>query len=104
MIIFIFFCSLLNLIGVNSSITNFLIFLFNITMFLILGFKCGKITNKKGYLSGIIISLILCFMLIVIDIIFFHKIISFITIIYYTILLFTGTFGGMLGKSKKVNQ
>lgn len=37
-----FICSLLNLIGVNSTITNLIIFIFNLLAFFILGFKNGK--------------------------------------------------------------
>lgn len=100
LILVIFICSLLNLIGVNSTITNLLLFIFNLGLFLIYGFKTGIKSKEKGYLAGLKISLLLLLILILINLITTKNIFNFTTLIYYLILLLTGTFGGMLGISK----
>ena len=104
LILIIFICSLLNLIGVNSTITDFILFIFNIILFLVYGFKNGISANKKGFLAGIKISLILLAILIIINLITIRNIFNITSLIYYLILLLTGTFGGMLGISKKKEE
>ena len=87
LILIIFICSLLNLIGVNSTITNLILFIFNVVLFLIYGFKTGNKSKEKGYLEGIKISLLLLIILFIINIITTRNIFSISTFIYYLILL-----------------
>lgn len=100
-ILLIFICSLLNLIGVNSTITNLIIFIFNVLAFFLLGIKSGTKASSKGYIAGLKISLLLLVVLIIINIFTSNKLFSLSTIIYYIILLLSGVFGGMLGINKK---
>ncbi len=100
-ILITFICSLLNLIGVNSTITNLMIFLFNILMFFILGFKNGKKANSKGYIAGLKMSGLFLIVLIVINLFTAKKFFSIATVIYYLILVLAGTAGGMMGINKK---
>ena len=96
----IFICSFLNLLGLNSTITNLFLFIYNIILFLIFGFKNGSKSKEKGYLAGLKIALLFLIILLLTNIFISHNIFHITTIIYYVILLLTGTFGGMLGISK----
>ena len=96
-----FICSLINIVGVNSTITNLILFIFNIMCFLILGYKNGNNASKKGYIAGLKIGLLLLLILFIINIIITHKILNITMLIYYLILILSSTFGGMLGISKK---
>lgn len=97
--ILIIICSLLNLIGINETITNAIIFIFNTVMFIIIGIKTGKLAKKQGYLAGLKNGAILIIILSIINIIV--KNFSITTMIYYIILLLCSSFGGMIGINKK---
>ena len=101
LILISFICSLFNLCGVNSTITNLILFIFNIISFLVIGFKEGIKANKKGYMAGLKIGLILLILLYIINIIIARKAFSITMIIYYIILLLVSIFGAMIGISKK---
>ena len=96
-----FICSLLNLIGVNSTITNLIIFIFNMIMFFFLGFKNGKCVVSKGYIAGIKMSLLFILLLIVINLFTARNFFSISTIVYYVILMLSGIAGSMIGINKK---
>lgn len=100
LILIIALCSLLNLIGINSTITNFILLIFNIALFLIYGFKNGIKSKEKGFLAGIKIASLMLLVLILLNLLFLREF-HVSSIIYYIILLLSGTFGGMLGISKK---
>lgn len=104
LILIIFICSLLNLIGVNSTITNFILFIFNTILFFIYGFKNGIKSKEKGFLAGLRISLIMILILVIANIILVRNIFNVTTLIYYLVLLLVGTFGGMLGINKKKEE
>ena len=76
-ILLTFICSLLNLIGVNSTITNLMIFIFNILAFFIFGFKSGKKANNKGYIAGLKIGGLFLLILIIINLMYPNIIFSF---------------------------
>ena len=100
-----FICSLLNLIGVNSTITNLIIFIFNLLAFFILGFKNGKKASSKGYIAGLKMSGLFLLVLIVINLFTAKNFFNVSTIIYYIVLVLAGTTGGMVGINKKeVNE
>ncbi len=100
-ILIIFICSLLNLIGVNSTITNLIIFIFNVLAFLVFGFKNGKRANSKGYIAGLKTAGLFLLVLIVINLFTARNFFNVITFVYYLILLLAGVMGGMLGINKK---
>ena len=100
-VLIIFICSLLNLIGVNSSITNLIIFIFNVLAFFILGFKNGKKVDNKGYLAGLKMSLLFILLLVVINLFTARNFFNIATIIYYIILILVGITGSMMGINKK---
>lgn len=101
LILLLFVCSLLNLIGVNSSITNLLIFIYNISLFFIFGIKSGKRANNKGYLAGLKIGGLFLLLLIIINLFTNRVIFSISTLIYYIVLILASVLGGMLGINKK---
>ena len=96
-----FICSLLNLIGVNSTITNLIIFIFNIVMFFYFGFKNGKKVVSKGYIAGIKMSLLFIMVLIIINLFTARNFFNITTIVYYIILILVGIMGSMMGINKK---
>lgn len=100
-ILLVFICSLLNLIGVNSTITNLILFIFNISAFFILSYKNGKKATNKGYIAGLKTSLLLLLVLIIINLFTVKNFFNITTIIYYIILILVGVAGGMLGINKK---
>lgn len=104
LILIIFICSLLNLIGINSTITNLFLFIFNVVLFLIYGFKFGIKSKEKGLIAGLKISLVLLLILIIINLILIRNIFNMTTLIYYLVLLLSGSFGGMLGINKKKEE
>ena len=100
-ILLTFICSLLNLIGVNSTITNLMIFIFNILVFFIFGFKSGKKASNKGYIAGLKIGGLFLLILVIINLFSARNFFNITTIIYYIVLLLSSTLGGMLGINKK---
>ncbi len=98
----VFICSLLNLAGISESISTIILFLLNLFIFMLYGFKHGKLSNKKGYLTGAVTGSILLFILYLINIVFFKGDFKINMLLYYIILLLSATFGGMYGKSKKL--
>ena len=101
LITLVFITSFLNLIGVNSTITNFLIFIFNISLFFIFGLKNGKKASNKGYLAGLKVGGLFLLILIIISLFTSKNIFSLSTFIYYLVLMLASTLGGSLGINKK---
>lgn len=101
LIFIVILTSFLNLLGVNSTITNLILFIFNITMFLIFGFKAGKLATSKGYFAGLKLGLLFLLLLFIINLITSSKLFTLSMLIYYSILLLSCIFGGMLGINKK---
>lgn len=101
LIFIVILTSFLNLLGINSTITNLIIFLFNIVMFLIFGFKAGKLATSKGYFAGLKQGLLFLLLLFIINLITSNKVFTLSMLIYYSILLLSSIFGGMLGINKK---
>lgn len=97
----VFITSLLNLIKVNSTITNLMIFIFNITLFFVFGLKNGKKANNKGYLAGLKVGGLFLLILIIISLFTSKNIFSLSTLIYYIVLILASTLGGCLGINKK---
>lgn len=101
LITLVFITSFLNLIGVNSTITNLLIFIFNISLFFIFGLKNGKKASNKGYLAGLKVGGLFLLILIIISLFTSKNIFSLSTFIYYLVLILASTLGGSLGINKK---
>ena len=104
LILLTFICSILNLIGLNYTITNLILLIFNVSAFLLLGFKNGIKSNIKGYFAGLKIGASMLLILFLINLVISQKVFSFSLLIYYLILILTSIFGGMLGKAKKKDE
>lgn len=96
-----FIISLMNLIGINSGITSLLILLMNVIVFFSLAFINGKNSTKKGFLSGLLLSLIYIFMMFLINGFLYTFRIKISTIIYYLILIIISMLGGSIGINRK---
>ena len=96
-----FITSLLNLIGLNSGITQIIILISNIILFFILNYLNALRKKKRGLLEGVILGLIFIILMIIIKLSLFNNSLSVTTIIYYTILIIVSLIGGMFGVNKK---
>ena len=96
-----FISSLLNLIGLNSGITTIILLISNLIIFFILSYHNAYKLQKKGYLEGLILGLIVIFFMFIIKLILFENNVYISTIIYYIILLLSSLLGGMMGVNKK---
>ena len=95
------FLTIFNLLKINTS--RILIIIIGSILMLIVGFITGKSSNSKGYLNGLIISIISIIILILLSLIFSFKL-NINSLIYYVILVISTTLGSMIGiniKSKK---
>lgn len=103
-LIFNFLITLLNYIGIISGLplTILKIIIPFIALFMG-GVIMGKNSETKGWLSGIKIGLISILLFLLISLIFNFKI-NIFTIIYYFLLLFISTFGGIIGINKKLSE
>lgn len=104
LVLLTFLTSLINLLGVNSTITNLFLFIFNGIAFFILGFKNGLRSKDKGFLAGIKVGLILLIILFIVNIFLSQKMVSLALLIYYLVLILSSTLGGMLGINKKKEE
>ncbi|MBQ3142065.1 MAG: TIGR04086 family membrane protein [Bacilli bacterium] len=97
LIIITIILSLLNYLGVlNYKTVKIISFIMTILLFMFLGIKTAKRSQKKGYINGLKISLIGIFMFLILSLLTFSTI-KWQIIIYYFILLVSGTLGGMIG-------
>ena len=99
-----FIMGLFNLIGMNSSLSKIIILVVNLAIFFFFGFQKGKITNKKGFLEGIITGSIMITLLFIITLIFFHSNLSLASLFYYSSLFFITIIGSTIGKNKKIDS
>lgn len=96
-----FFTSLLNLIGLNSGITQIIILVSNIILFFILNYLNASRKKKRGFLEGIMLGSIFIILMMILKLLLFNKTFSITTIIYYIILIIVSIIGGMFGVNKK---
>ena len=89
-----------NLNIINYKMTSILNYIFISLLTFTLGIKYSKKGSKKGFISGIIIGLISVFILILLSLII-TKTISLKSLIYYTTLILSSMFGGILGINLK---
>ena len=95
------FLTIFNLLKINTS--RILIIIIGSILMLIVGFITGKSSNSKGYLNGLIVSVISIIILLLLSLIFGFKL-NINSLIYYVVLVVSTTLGSMIGiniKSKK---
>ncbi len=98
-IITIFICSILNLLFLSSAISTIILLIVNILCFMLFGLKMGLNSNKKGLIIGLIVGLSLSCITFFLSVIFYGFSLRINTILYYTILIISSIFGGIIGKN-----
>lgn len=71
-------------------------FIFVIMLFMYCGFALGKKSNKRGYLSGLVIGIINILLILILALLF-RCLPELKSLIYFMILLLSSTLGGMFG-------
>ena len=90
--------SYLNILSYKTiSILNYIYLLL---ISLISGIKIARLSNKKGYLYGSLIGIIFSITLILLSLLLNNKL-SLKSLIYYTTLILTSSFGGIIGINTK---
>lgn len=87
----------------NLKTSNIAILIILIISAFISSFMLGKHTEKKGYISGLIMGLTLCVFFFILSLFFNHNY-QFNTLIYYLILICSTTLGSMFGIQKNPNK
>ena len=85
---------------INNNIMKYLKIIIVILSSFIGGFKIGKLSIDKGYLKGILLSIIIIFIFFIISII--TKNLNINQIVYYLIIIVCTTIGSMFGIYKKI--
>ena len=85
----------------NFNTTSILFIILMIIIFLIIGYKYGKMADKKGYIEGLKIGFSLILVLLFINLVFYNSDFSLERIIYYLILILSSIFGSVIGINKK---
>lgn len=99
--IFTFFITILNYIGLISGLPLKIIkIIIPIISYLVAGFMIGKGSDKKGWLSGIEIGLMLTIVLLILNLIFKTKI-TIIILAYYLVLTSISIIFSILGINKR---
>lgn len=68
------------------------------------GYKVGNNANKKGYIEGIKLSLIVIILLFMFSYLGFNASFSISLILYYIILIISSMLGAMIGINKKITS
>ena len=68
------------------------------------GYKVGNSANKKGYIEGIKLSLIVIVILFMFSYLGFNASFSISLILYYIILIISSMLGAMIGINKKITS
>ena len=104
LIVFFVYLLLISIIGYfelfNYKTINIINYIVMIILFFLLGHKTAYKEQRKGYLNGFLVSLILIIVFFIITL-FLTKI-KFSNIVYYTSLILSSIIGGIIGvKDKK---
>lgn len=92
------FLTLFNLFNLSTS--RIIVIIIGSLLMLIVGFITGKSSNSKGYLNGLLISVISILILLLASLIFKIKL-NVNSLIYYIVLVVSTTLGSMIGINKK---
>jgi len=93
---------ILSLINYFTNYTNTIIkILIPITATFISTIILGKHTNTKAYLGGLKFTSIYLIIMLITNYLILHNSFNFKTLIFYLLILFTGTIGSMLGINLK---
>lgn len=87
---------------ISYKTVSIISFIFTIILFIYSGFSLGKISTKRGYLSGLLIGSLNILVLLILSLIL-RSFPGLKSLLYFAILLLASTFGGMLGINKRKN-
>ena len=96
-----FVTSLINLTNVNYLLINKLSIILTGVSFFIVTFMASKNTLEKGFILGTKLSLLFVLLMIILNLIIFKSPFNIDRVIYYLILICSGTLGGSIGKNFK---
>lgn len=68
------------------------------------GFSIGKKSNKKGWLEGLLLSIVFIIILLIFNFLAFNNTIEFKNLLYYFIMMVSCIFGSMLGINKNIEN
>lgn len=85
----------------SLKIIEILTILVPAVMLLILGFKIGKRTRKKGFIEGILYGIIILILTFLLSILFDNTM-EIKNVLYYLIIIASSMLGSMFGKTKQV--
>jgi len=88
---------------ISDKTFNILKIITTLISFIIGGIYIGNKSNKKGYLEGLKIGLIVIIIFFIISYLAFDKGITIKSSIYYLVILATSIIGSMIGINKKKN-
>ena len=101
----IFLITTLNYLGViSNNLLKILGIIFPIIISFIEGVIIGKKSNKKGYLEGLKISLILVFILFILNLLLFGVLPDLKNIIYFLNLIPVSMFGSIIGINRNLTK
>lgn len=92
------FLTIFNLLKLKTN--RIMIIIIGAILMFIMGLIMGKKSESKGYLNGLLLSVISILILLIISLIFKFPL-NINTLIYYIILILATVFGSMLGINKK---
>lgn len=92
------FLTIFNLLKLKTN--RIMIIIIGAILMFIIGFILGKQSESKGYLNGLLLSVITILILVITSLIFRFPL-NINTLIYYVILAITTIFGSMIGINRK---
>lgn len=92
------FLTIFNLFNLSTS--RIIVIILGAILMLFVGFITGKNSNSKGYLNGLLISVISILIIVIISLILKVKL-NINSLIYYIVLVVSTTLGSMIGINKK---
>lgn len=92
------FLTIFNLLKLKTN--RIIIIIIGALLMFIIGLIIGKKSESKGYLNGLLLSVISILILLIISLIFRFPL-NINTLIYYIVLILATVFGSMLGINKK---
>ena len=103
LIVFFVYLLLISIIGYfeifNYKTINIINYIVMIVLFFLLGHKTAHMEQRKGYLNGFLVSLVLVIIFLVISL--FTSKIGFSNIVYYMSLILSSVIGGIVGVKEK---
>jgi putative membrane protein (TIGR04086 family) len=100
MLIYALIISLLYFLKIfNYKTIRIINYIVNLLLFFTSGYKIASLEQKKGYLNGFLISIIIILFFIIISL-FISKL-NFISLVYYLSLITSSIIGGIIGVTKK---